>query len=141
VNAIICQFQLASYGTDINFIYNYTAEDDKTKVEAAMNGIQDKTCIKFVPHTSEADYIEIRKVPDLGCGAMVGRRPGRGLPMFVNYQAPDCLQTTGMVQHELLHVLGLFHEQSRPDRDEYVTVLWDNIIPGTRHTCACAECL
>jgi len=71
----------------------------------------------------------------LGCGAMVGLRPGRGHPMAVNYQAPGCLQTTGGIQHELLHVLGLFHEQSRPDRDEYVIVLWDNIIPGTGYTC------
>jgi hypothetical protein len=96
-----------------------------------MKGIEDKTCVKFVPHTSEADYIEIRKATELGCGAMVGRRPGQGLPMAVNYRAPECLQTTGIIQHELLHVLGLFHEQSRPDRDEYVTVLWDNITPGT----------
>lgn len=127
---------MASYDIDTNFIYNCTAEDEKAKVKAGMKGIQDKTCVKFVPHTSEADYIEIRKVPELGCGAMVGCRPGRGLPMAVNYQAPACLQATGIIQHELLHVLGLFHEQARPDRDEYVTVLWDIIIPGTRHNCA-----
>lgn len=129
-------FQLASYNIDSNFIYNHSAEDEKAKVKAGMKGIQEKTCVKFVPHTSEADYIEFRKDPQLGCGAMVGRRPGRGFPMAVNYQAPECLQTTGTIQHELLHVLGLFHEQARPDRDNYVTVLWDNIIPGITHTCA-----
>lgn len=128
------KFNFDSYDIDNNFVSNYAAEDEKAKVKTGMKGIESKTCVKFVPHTSEADYIEIRKAPELGCGAMVGRRPGQGVPMAVNYRAPECLQTTGIIQHELLHVLGLFHEQSRPDRDEYVTVLWGNITPGTRHS-------
>jgi hypothetical protein len=127
---------LTFYVTCTNSVDNYSAKDEKATVTAGMKGIQEETCVKFVPHTAEADYIEIRKAADLGCGAMVGLRPGQGLPMAVNYRVPECLQTTGVIQHELLHVLGLFHEQSRPDRDEYITVLWDNIIPGTGLTSA-----
>jgi hypothetical protein len=129
---------LDTYNMAYSFVYNYAAEEEKAKVKAGMKGIEDKTCVKFVPHTSEADYIEIGKAPELGCAAFVGRRPGQGIPMPVNYRTPECLRTTGTIQHELLHVLGLFHEQSRPDRDKYVTVIWDNIIPGTEPT-VCLE--
>jgi len=45
-------------------------------------------------------------------------------------KGPNCLGGEGRSIHELLHALGIFHEQSRADRDQYIDVKFENIIPG-----------
>ena len=44
----------------------------------------------------------------------------------ISIQPGGCVNK-GIIQHETMHALGFFHEQSRPDRDDFVTILWDNI--------------
>lgn len=36
----------------------------------------------------------------------------------------------GNIIHEILHALGFFHEHSRPDRDNFIKIEWDNVIDG-----------
>ena len=102
-------------------------DTEKEKIQEAMKHIESKTCVKFVPRMKEEDYIIINKDRTKGCFAMIGYRPKYGAPLPVNLQSPECLYHSGTIQHELLHVLGILHEQSRPDRDNYVTIYWANI--------------
>jgi hypothetical protein len=57
------------------------------------------------------------------CRSWIGMQGGRQL---IELQ-PLC--TTGSVIHEIGHAIGLWHEQSREDRDWYITVIFDNIKP------------
>lgn len=58
-----------------------------------------------------------------------------GGAQIVSLQAPDekgpnCLGSEGRAIHELLHALGLFHEQSRADRDKFVKIQLENVLKG-----------
>ncbi|KFQ47835.1 Meprin A subunit alpha, partial [Pelecanus crispus] len=85
-----------------------------------------KSCVDFKPYEGESTYIFFTK--ETGCWSMVGDlQTGQNLSLGVgcDYRA--------LVEHELLHALGFYHEQSRMDRDDYVTIWWNEILPGQEH--------
>ncbi|XP_064364396.1 meprin A subunit alpha [Dromaius novaehollandiae] len=85
-----------------------------------------KSCIDFKPYEGESSYIFFIK--GSGCWSMVGdQQTGQNLSI-----GAGC-DHKAVVEHEVLHALGFYHEQSRMDRDDYVTVWWDEILTGMEH--------
>ncbi|XP_036406146.1 meprin A subunit alpha [Megalops cyprinoides] len=85
-----------------------------------------KSCVDFKPYEGEHTYLSFTKLD--GCWSFVG-----DLHEGQNVSIGARCDTKAIVEHELLHALGFYHEQSRADRDDYVKIWWDQIIPGKEH--------
>ncbi|XP_072306422.1 meprin A subunit alpha [Eucyclogobius newberryi] len=85
-----------------------------------------RSCVDFKPYEGECTYISFTKLD--GCWSFVGDfKQGQNLSIGAR------CDTKAIVEHELLHALGFFHEQSRSDRDDYVKIWWDQIQEGMEH--------
>lgn len=103
-------------------IHNFTAKKHRAMILTAIKEIESKTCIKLVPHSTEDDFI-IFNNDESGCWSKVGSIGG---PQTINLQKP-CFNVIGTIIHEILHAVGLFHEQNRSDRDEFIGIVTKNI--------------
>jgi len=93
------------------------------RVTDAINHIQSSTNVIFEYNSYASDYIEIVYDESITSSDWIGKKGGRQVIGIADWA------TTGNVIHEICHALGLFHEQSRADRDNNIIVNLNNIDP------------
>ncbi|MBN1148525.1 MAG: M12 family metallopeptidase [Anaerolineales bacterium] len=98
---------------------------NKQRVFDAIKHWEENTNVRFREWTNEENYVRIQ--PGNGCAAHVGMQGGEQLIML----GDGC--STGNAIHEIGHCIGLWHEHSREDRDHFVQINHENIIPQARH--------
>ncbi|KAA0704371.1 Bone morphogenetic protein 1 [Triplophysa tibetana] len=94
----------------------------------AMRHWEKYTCVTFVERSTEESYI-VFTIRPCGCCSFVGRRGGGPQAISIG---KNC-DKFGIVVHELGHVIGFWHEHTRPDRDNHVDIFRENIQPGQEY--------
>lgn len=115
------------------FASNLTDTGSRTRVKQAIEHWNNNSSIRLVERTSSnaenfKDYLEFTN--STGCASYVGRLGGRQ-EIWVS---DTC--SSGSMVHEIGHALGLLHEHTRNDRDQYIMVNYGNIVEGKEHNFA-----
>ena len=112
----------------VPFIFPDDSSDiQRQNVLAAIAHWTDNTSMKFVERTADnaSSYPNfLRFDPSHRCASFVGMQGGEQSIEI----SDEC--EVGSIIHEIGHAIGLFHEHTRPDRDNFVNVHVDRIIPG-----------
>ncbi len=115
--------------TDGDVYYSFSNDVSTVEEKAFLDGAAEWATfanIHFIPWTTQANYVTIFVGQGLEGGeSEVGMVGGQ---QFLQIGPNSWNRPT--ICHELGHTLGLVHEQQRSDRDNYVTILTTNIIPG-----------
>jgi len=119
-----------AYYTIQNGVYTPT---EVALIEEGIRDLQELTkvngqaCIQIRPRNNENNYIRVENFS--GCSSYVGMVGGAQRLSLV----PACVTRHATIMHEFIHAFGFHHEQKRTDRDDWVTINWDNIQPGTEN--------
>lgn len=101
----------------------------RQNIALAIEHWTERTSITFVERTTENQdqYPSfIRFDPSNSCASFVGMQGDiNGQSIMVS---DAC--SMGSIVHEIGHALGLFHEHTRPDRDNFIQVDWNQIVAG-----------
>ena len=104
---------------EIPYVSYLNNEKMTRRLKTAIRSIESASMIRLVPREDHhKQYLTIHEVnEDLHCSATVGRDT-----TDINLMSLGLYCDIGSMIHEFLHVFGLWHEHSRPDRDSYINI-------------------
>ena len=105
----------------------YVIDDDvsveqKQNINGAIGEWNEKTVISLAARTAEPNYLRFMNVTSGNCRSRVGMVGGA---QSISLPPRGC--SVDDVVHEIGHAVGLWHEHQRVDRDDYVTLLFENL--------------
>ena len=113
---------LPSTAGEISSALSDTVQD---RIQSAIDHWNANTVFRLRARNGESDFV--RFVSGSGCSSPVGRQSGQ---QNINL-SENCGR--GSIIHEIGHSIGLFHEQSRNDRDVIIIVHLENVDDGKEH--------
>jgi len=105
----------------IEILPNIT-EKIRGRINQVNRSLTEHTCVRLWPRTNQVPYIKIGNFG--GCNSHVGRSRSDG---YQKLSLMGACTPFVVVMHEIMHALGFYHEQQRPDRDNYVAVNMNNV--------------
>ena len=94
-------------------------------IRHAMDHWGDCTCLRFTLKNGESDYVEYNTGNTKRRCSSVGRHGSKQTVNVFSDSTGGC--SFGTIVHEIGHAIGFWHEQSRPDRDNYVQINFKNV--------------
>lgn len=96
-----------------------------SSIRDAIEHVNTHTNLCLIERSIENDYVEFRN--SNSCASSIGKVGGRQIIMASQYCG------FGSYVHEILHAAGVYHEQSRHDRDDHIHIHWDEINDNYEH--------
>lgn len=129
ISSISCSFENSIVEWEDGEIPYYLSGDfsneDIENLVRSMEMWENACGVRFIEVTPRSYAYEIIRIHEKNCWASsIGENNVNNHMFFC-----DSADSLNHILHELGHCIGLLHEHQRPDRDTYVMVLWEKILP------------